>query len=408
VRQQLSRPYSVSIMISVILGCMFILYPLAALSFIDRFENLDAYVSNNDSVLIADPEGSIVFEKNGDKKLIPASSLKVLTTLVALYSLSEDFRYYTDFYLDDASNLKIKGYGDPLLVSENIDQIAEILSQQITTIHDVILDNSYFETPILIPGVSARSNEPYDAPNGALCVNFNSVDFICRNGECASGEPQTPLLSFIQPIIKNSGLTSGRIPLLNVDDQAAFYVGHLISFFLQNRNVKINGNLHLGKIDEKTDRLIFHYVSEFKLTEVVSKLLAFSNNFIANQLLITMGAKAYGSPGTLENGIQAMKTYADSILGIDDISVVEGSGISRENRISSRMFLKVLTKFEPYAGLMRHQGKEYYKTGTLNGVRTRVGYMASKKGGMYKYVVLLNTPGKTTDAIMAQIRQITH
>jgi serine-type D-Ala-D-Ala carboxypeptidase/endopeptidase (penicillin-binding protein 4) len=324
------KTFSGTTIISLFLGWSVVLYPYQAFSVKNTFESINFLVGRDDSVIISDPQGKIIFEKNSDKKLIPASSLKVLTALVALNSLKDDFRFSTDFYLDDMSNLKIKGYGDPLLVSENLKYIGEILSQRIFAIHHVVLDDSYFQSPIIVPGVSARSLEPYDAPNGALCVNFNTVDFVCRNGKCFSGEPQTPLLPFIHPLIENSGMTTGRIPLSNSDDQAAFYAGYMIVFFLQSSGINITGELRLGKTDENKDRLILHYVSEFNLREVVSKLLAHSNNFIANQLMIAMGAEICGPPGSLEKGVDLIKTYAESVLGIRDISIVEGSGISKK------------------------------------------------------------------------------
>jgi len=401
-----NRSFSGLTIICFIFGWTILQYPIEAYSSTNKIDGIRALVGSSDSVAISDPHGKIIFEKNSDKKLVPASALKVLTALVALHNLKDDFRFSTDFYLDDKSNLTIKGYGDPLLVSENDEQITESLGNQLSSVNDIVLDNSYFESPIVVPGVSASSHEPYDAPNGAICVNFNTVSFICKNGECVSGESQTPFLIFIRQHIENSGLESGRIPLSKSNDQAVFYAGHLFLFFLQNRGMNITGNLRLGKVNEDTDRLIFHYVSKFQLTEIISKLLAHSNNFIANQLLITTGAYVYGPPGSLEKGLRAIKAYSDSVLGIPDISVSEGAGISRENRLSSRMFLKILNKFESYAGLMRHQGNQYYKTGTLDGVHTRVGYMTSKQKGTYRFVVMVNTPGKTTEAIMAKIKQL--
>ena len=64
----------------------------------------------------------------------------------------------------------------------------------------------------------------------------------------------------------------------------------------------------------------------------------------------------------------------------------------------------VLELFTPYARLLKKSGKERFKTGSLKDVRTRAGYIRSEKGGIYRYVVMLNTPGKTTDAVMAVLK----
>ena len=121
---------------------------------------------------------------------------------------------------------------------------------------------------------------------------------------------------------------------------------------------------------------------------------------MANQLLVTCGAETYGPPGTLENGVRAASAYAKTILKIDNLRLAEGSGISRKNRISARSFHKILKVFEPYHLLMRRTGKAFYKTGTLKGIHTRAGYIENHKGGLYSFVLLINTPGKSPKPIM--------
>ena len=66
---------------------------------------------------------------------------------------------------------------------------------------------------------------------------------------------------------------------------------------------------------------------------------------------------------------------------------------------------KVLEQFEPYHHLMLRRGNEFYKTGTLKGIATRVGYIKDRNGELYRYVVFLNTSGKSISSIMDKIRQ---
>ena len=56
---------------------------------------------------------------------------------------------------------------------------------------DLVVDDTYFADPLAIPGVAA-SSQPYDAPNGALCANFNTVNYATEAGRRISAEPQTP------------------------------------------------------------------------------------------------------------------------------------------------------------------------------------------------------------------------
>jgi D-alanyl-D-alanine carboxypeptidase/D-alanyl-D-alanine-endopeptidase (penicillin-binding protein 4) len=68
--------------------------------------------------------------------------------------------------------------------------------------------------------------------------------------------------------------------------------------------------------------------------------------------------------------------------------------------------LRVLDKFKPHHRLMRRKGREFYKTGTLHGVSTRAGYIVSENGGMYRYAVMFNTPGKSAKPIMRKLLRI--
>jgi len=52
---------------------------------------------------------------------------------------------------------------------------------------------------------------------------------------------------------------------------------------------------------------------------------------------------------------------------------------------------------------MRHENKEFYKTGTLRGINTRAGYIENTKGQLYRFVVFINTPGKSTRRIMKKL-----
>ncbi|MCP4344004.1 MAG: D-alanyl-D-alanine carboxypeptidase [Desulfobacterales bacterium] len=399
-----------------ILSTVFVLWFIATLSWFpaparsenlqaDKFRNIQKLIGNKDAVLVADYQGKVLFSKNADKHLVPASTLKILTSLVSLHHLGRDFRFITEFYTDEDSNLKVKGYGDPLLISETLDEISETLGAKIEKYNNLILDNSYFEYPITVPGVTS-SFKAYDATNGALCVNFNTVFFKrVKKGKYVSAEPQTPLVPFALKRIRRSGIRKGRITFSPGNNETALYTGHLFKYFLEKQGIKSDGKIKIGKVQEK-DSLIFKCESDFSLEHVISKLLDHSNNFIANQVLLAAGAKAYGPPGTLEKGVQAASAYIKNIPGAENISIVEGSGISRKNRISANNMLRLLEKFEPFHTLMRHDGREFYKTGTLSGISTRAGYIEDGKGRLYRFVVLMNTSGRSAKNITKKLMNV--
>jgi serine-type D-Ala-D-Ala carboxypeptidase/endopeptidase (penicillin-binding protein 4) len=362
-------------------------------------KKLARWVGASDAVMVAAPDGRTLVSIAPDRLLVPASILKVVTALAALHYLGEEFRFATDFYQDAEGRLIVKGYGDPLLVSERVDRISRQLAGQIRQIGGLVLDDSYFADPITVHG-RGRSMRPYDAPNGALSVNFNTVFFERRDGDWISAEPQTPLLPLAVSKIKGSGLTTGRIPLAADRSEILNYAGELLHYFLSEAGIQTNGTITFGQADPQKDTLLWRHQSDLKLTEIIADLLDYSNNFIANQLLLVMGAHASGPPADMEKGVQALRRYYESELGLKTGHIEEGSGISRRNRMSAQAMMTVLERFAPYYPLMRRQGRQYYKTGTLKDVRTRAGYLQAADGGFYRFVVMVNTPDKTTDRIM--------
>jgi len=374
----------------------------------DEYEKIRSLIGPHDSLLVSDSEGRMLISKNKNKKLVPASILKLFTSLGAFHYMGPDYRYATECYLDRHSNLKIKGFGDPLLISEIVNDLAARLSELIgssTVINDLVVDDSYFNQPLTIPGISS-SSQPYDAPNGALCVNFNTVFFKRTKSGHISAEAQTPLLPYAQKKISARNLKNGRFILSHLENENTIYAGKLFQYFLKQHGVEFCGTVTLGRVNQSQDKLIYRYVSRFSLAQIISKILEHSNNFTTNQLFITSGIEALGPPGNLGKGVAAAREYALNVLHIKNLSIVEGSGISRQNRVSAHQMLCVLDKFEPHHQLMRKKGREFYKTGTLYGVSTRAGYIADGNGGLYRYVLMINTPGKSTKPIMRKLLKV--
>ncbi|MBI5894810.1 MAG: D-alanyl-D-alanine carboxypeptidase [Desulfobacterales bacterium] len=352
-----------------------------------------------DAVLVAAPGGRILAAIHADTPLVPASILKVLTALAAIHHLGADYRFPTEFYTNSQNDLIVKGYGDPLLLSENLEVIARQLPGSLKTVGALVLDDSYFAYPIEIPG-RGRSTNPYDAPNGALCVNFNTVSFQQQNGRFVSAEPQTPLLPAILPKIKASGLKSGRITLAADREESLRYAGEMFTYFFRQAGITVPGPITFAAVDPQKDKLLHRYRSERQLTDAVANLLSFSNNFIANQLLLAMGAQVHGAPATMDKGLEVLRGYYGNELGLKTGYVDEGSGLSRRNQVTARAMLRILAQFAPHFRLMRNAGRQWYKTGTLKDVSTRVGYIEAADGGKYSFVVMRNTPGKSAESIV--------
>jgi serine-type D-Ala-D-Ala carboxypeptidase/endopeptidase (penicillin-binding protein 4) len=370
---------------------------------------LAGQVGKQDAILLSDcSNNKILFSKNAQKKLIPASILKLVISLAALHYLGEEFRFVTEFYYTDNGDLIIKGYGDPGFISAEIERAAQTISQKIHTVRHIVVDDSFFAPAITIPGRTPISMEPYDAPNGALCANYNSIALGLQEGVYISAEPETPLLPFAVQQLQGLPTTTGRVLLIQEQGETALYAGELLAYFLGQSGSLVTGDVRPGRADTNIKTPVLRQASVFSLSEVIAQLLQYSNNFTANQLLLYCGAKRFGPPATLAKGVLAVQDYAATVLNINDMNLVEGSGLSRQNRISAEFMNRVLSAFLPYRNLMRKDGDEFYKTGHLQGVSTRAGYLKRTDDSMMAYVIIVNTPGKTATDFMPNIKKLTN
>ncbi|MGD8513734.1 MAG: D-alanyl-D-alanine carboxypeptidase, partial [Deltaproteobacteria bacterium] len=360
--------------------------------------SLLAQISPQDAVLVVAPDGQILFKQNHTKPCAPASTLKILTAMAAIHHLGNSYRFHTEFYLNSKNDLKIKGFGDPLLVSEIWQEIAQVLAPKLQGCRDLILDDTYFAPNLGIPGINPSTN-PYDAPNGALCANFNTV-FFERNkrGSIVSAEPQTPMTPLALKRVQQLGLKGGRYAFLSDSREAALYAGELLVYFLKEKGRDFRGQIQLGVVHPK-DTVLYAYRSPFTLEATLKKMLEFSSNFMANQVFLAVGAHVHGPPGTVKKGVQAVSEYVKEVLHLSDIQVVEGSGISRKNRLSPLDMVSVLKAFAPHRGLLTSKGPVLYKSGTLRGLKTRAGYIESRQGSPYYFVFFLKSQKVDIDAL---------
>lgn len=346
-----------------------------------------------------DGAGKILARQHPKETFIPASTLKILTALAVLHYLGPGYRFRTEFFLTPTHDLVVKGYGDPFLISEVWQEIARHVSVKIQSYRDLVLDDSFFSPGITIPG-QGNSTNPYDAPPGALCANFNTV-FFTRNphGEIVSAEPQTPMIPFARERIQTLEEKSGRYTFSHDRREAVLYAGALLSFFLEKQGVVRKGMVRLAPVKDEKE-LLYTYSSRFTMRDVIKELFQFSNNFVANQLLLATGASVYGAPATLQKGIRALVRYARKNLGLRKLELVEGSGISRKNRISPEGMVTVLRRFRPYRDLLPREGPFLIKTGTLKGIRTRAGYIDKGKEPPGYIVLFLKRTHPDPDSLL--------
>lgn len=365
------------------------------------------------AVMAADAAGNTLLAHNPDKALVPASTLKIVTAASALDALGPNYRFVTEFRLSPGNDLYVIGRGDPFLVSEELAVIARKLkSQGLTRVNRIFLDNSFFQKGLALHGTS-RSLNPYDAYNGALCANFNTIFVRVGPGQkVVSAEPQTPLTDLARDLaVKNGARGKARFNLAESPDTCLYYAGELIKVFLERAGVEVLGRVipasKAPAVDPAGFRLFYRHRSSKDLRWLVAQLFKYSNNFMANQIFLTMGAEKYGPPATTE---KARRVVADFLTarGLTPFHMEEGSGLSRRTKISAALMIKVLRHFLPYRSLLRPRGQAWFKTGTLSDVKSAAGFLMPEKGPPLSFVILLNgsrTSFRARDRILVLLEE---
>jgi D-alanyl-D-alanine carboxypeptidase/D-alanyl-D-alanine-endopeptidase (penicillin-binding protein 4) len=121
------------------------------------------------------------------------------------------------------------------------------------------------------------------------------------------------------------------------------------------------------------------------------ELLRASNNYIANQVFLEIGAHRLGGPVSLEKSLQVANEMLAAHGLTEAIHLEEGSGISRNNHFTARGLAKVLELFAPNADLLRGHDGGLNKTGTMDGVRTLAGYVDTSRNGRVRFVISLTS-----------------
>lgn len=327
---------------------------------------------------------------------IPASTLKVVTCLAALETLGVEYRFETHFFLDNNHNLYIKGYGDPFLISETVLDIGrQLYGLGIHQIDTIFLDETAFalDGP---PDGSENTANPYDAPNGALAVNFNALPIqVDAKGEISSGESQTPPLPLMREIGPRLKTGSHRVNLTAFPCRPTLsptlrYTGELFTAQLQQAGITVKNCFAARPVPPRLSPCLI-YKNPLALAEIVRACLKSSNNFIANQLYLACGLKAAGLPATWQKSQAFFAEYTGKVLGIGgaELQMVEGSGLSRQNRITAAALVQVLHRFSPFADLLSTKEGVLLKSGTMQDIFCYAGYL-EEEGGLVPFAILLN------------------
>jgi len=429
-------------------------------------------------IQIFDPEDNkVLVEVNPDNAFLPASVIKVVTTAAAVEKLGPDFRYRTGVYTNGTLNengvldgdIILVGRGDPNLLDaygdlgqpsallDLAEKIKELGIREI--IGDVVGDDSYFAPSGNGKG-GADMGTLYGAPVTALSINNNIIKVTARaprSGKVVTveiepraghfrirnravigkrGVKQTLSVQLLRE--SNTLVISGTLPVSKtvtrtvVLNKPAETTAAIFKDELEQRGIKINGKVRAIHYGDKQARFkeSWTFLTEHKSLPLVRGLEIInkrSQNLHAEMLLRTLGAELHGV-GASKAGLEAVKAFlVEAGIDNENISLSDGSGLSRENFLTPR-FQTTLLEFllrRPYFdlffntlavsgtdGTLRNRLSEESvkgfiraKTGSLNGVNTLSGYITTQSGKNLIFSIFANrvTATKTVKQTIDEI-----
>ncbi len=400
-----------SVFLPQVLGFAFVFWSFAGQTFADT-DNLKRQITALDpscAIALNDERGKRIVAYNSEKLMIPASIIKIVIAQAAYDLLGKDFRFKTEFYTDQNHRLAIKGWGDPFLISEEIKLISEQSQiKKLAVISEILLDPSAFSSDVQIPGASNSLN-PYDALNGALVVNFNTI-FVGRthSGEVYSAEEPTPLTALaVEKAVSIQPGKKERINLTENPQESLAYVGQLFSEFFKAADISlISKKLPQTIVNEKDWQLLYSHKSSRSLDFIFEGLMKYSNNFIANQVFLVIGAEKLGYPASLGKSRKVLQTYLKNKWGFNtsDMIMDEASGLSRKNRMTAAQVMTILETFRENSGLLSGRNNLKIKSGTLTGIYNYAGYIQTESG-LQPYVIMTESNVNRRDKLLKLLTQ---
>lgn len=400
------------------------------------------------------------FAQNSDKDLIPASLSKLVTAGAVLSSLPSGFKFKTTLVSDakvDAGTLKghlyLKGGGDPSFVSENMwFLVNELTRVGVTAVDgDIVVDDSRFDNVRFGQDrQDERVDRAYDAPVGAMSMNWNSVTVYVRPGD-EPGQPAKVYADVMSPYIKVKNLSktvaAGRGKTIGVErssekghfgdvitvtgsiardvSEVAFYKsisqpdlwsGHNLVEFLKQRGISVKGAVRTG-LSPSGSKVLASADSK-PIAQVVGDMSKWSNNYVSEMLVKNLAAEAGEAPATMDAGMKKVRNYL-SRLGFKagEYEFINAAGFTRRNRLSAQQigqFLEsVHTDFTffpeylvalPIGGIdgtlknrMKGSAAERWvraKTGLLNGVVGLAGFAGRDNGDVATFAFVYNGGGR--------------
>lgn len=336
---------------------------------LERFLGSGAVKPGSVAVMVADlRDGRVIDSHNASRPLVPASILKSVTTATLLSNVGKDFRYATEVFADGPvengvlkGNLIVKGACDPTLGSSEEPPSADITSEVSEALRaagirkiegTVMIDEDDFTGPSCPPSWLA-ADLPHAYGTGSHAINYADN----ASGSRSVADPGPRLLVRLRTALGRDGVAVGAEPLPS----------------------------------GKRRRLARHLSAP--VDEIMRSCMMRSDNLFAESMLRTLSHHLGGDGSTSDGARRELSFWRDAAMPMEGVEIVDGSGLSRSNRVTAAFMSSLLTtmsadpyyaSFFPLAGMegtLRKfladtplEGYIAMKTGSMKGIQCYAGY----------------------------------
>lgn len=409
------------------------------------------------------PDGDVLFSRNSDRLFTVASNMKLLTTAAALQNLGSEYRFTTTVYrrgdiLEEGTltgDVIIRGGGDPnisgrfhggrstAILEDWAAAINEAGIKKITG--DIVADDTFFDREYVHPGWPKNQlSRWYCAPVSGLSFNDNCVEIrLLADGNGGVKVVKEPATGYVtvhnslrltkkkkgaNPIVHkkpgtNEIFVKGKVRSKNLPathfltiDNPPLFLASVFKEVLERQGIKVNGRARLiagaGGDEDSAHELYELASTSSTLGRSVKVANTNSQNFYAEQILKTLGVEVKGE-GSFAAGREVLSGFLLE-LGYppDRYNVIDGSGLSRKNRLSPRIIVDILSYmyghregFTFYSSLSvsgttgtlkrrlagpSYKGRVMAKTGYVSKASALSGYVETSSGKTLAFSILIN------------------
>lgn len=424
-----------------------------------QFENDSQLKHAISSLYVIDAKtGQVVFDKNSQVGLAPASTQKIITAATAFELLGKDYRYKTELGIitvDTINSVYVKPSGDPTFGSWRWDETKEInILNKIKNNFKPYIKKTKSTVYVYQKGWDSQSipdgwiwqdiGNYYGAGIEALNWRENQFDLLLKSGSSIGDnvkvvETNPDLYSYriislatsaktgsgdnayiYFPTSGAEGIVRGTIPINEKKFEISGAMPNPSSQFVETLRDTLFGRGRLDNYlsvlfanDDPKDKLQILYTHYSpSLDSIIYWFLKKSINLYGEALVKTFAYEKDGF-GSTDGGVQIVKDFwKQKGIDEDELNISDGSGLSPQNRVTTHAQVEILKYAKTndwfpyfYDALPEYNGMKM-KSGTIRDVKGFCGYQKAKDGREYIFSFLVNNYNGRTSGVVSKMYKV--